>query len=67
MQLADLYHTFSSILLEEYLSVCQCGLTRLSAYVCALQPVGVDGTPGDEPVPDSGVRIQWKLPPYMSD
>nr|AAS21661.1 multicopper oxidase 2A-I8 splice variant [Phanerodontia chrysosporium] len=38
VQVADLYHTFSSILLASYLS-----------------PWGIDGTAGDEPVPDAGV------------
>lgn len=37
VQMNDLYHTFSSVLLAEYLS-----------------PFGIDGTPGDEPVSDSG-------------
>ncbi|TCD62838.1 hypothetical protein EIP91_006351 [Steccherinum ochraceum] len=35
--LSDLYHTFSTVLLSQYLS-----------------PWGIDGTPGDEPVSDSG-------------
>ncbi|EKM52914.1 uncharacterized protein PHACADRAFT_261609 [Phanerochaete carnosa HHB-10118-sp] len=37
VQVADLYHTFSWLLLERYIS-----------------PWGIDGTPGDEPVPDAG-------------
>ncbi|GJE98919.1 cupredoxin domain-containing protein [Phanerochaete sordida] len=37
VQLADLYHTFSSVLLASYLS-----------------PWGINGTAGDEPVPDAG-------------
>ncbi|GJE96110.1 multicopper oxidase [Phanerochaete sordida] len=37
IQVSDLYHIFSPVLLKRYLS-----------------PWGVDGVPGDEPVPDSG-------------
>nr|AAS21667.1 multicopper oxidase 3B-I10 splice variant [Phanerodontia chrysosporium] len=37
VQVSDLYHTFSPVLLERFLS-----------------PWGIDGVPGDEPVPDAG-------------
>ena len=58
VQLSDLYHTFSSELLAAYLSVCYfswCCLLWEKLIISMNQPSGIDGTPGDEPVPDGGV------------
>ena len=58
VEMSDLYHTFSSELLADYLSVGPPARTSRprQSLIRISQPFGIDGTPGDEPVPDGGVR-----------
>ena len=58
VQMADWYHTFSTELLELFMRVCTLIVFWHGQLVKFSQPdVGLTGTPGDEPVPDSSVRV----------
>jgi hypothetical protein len=61
VQMANLYHNFSQVLGAAYLSVCTLLWLMLDSSLeifaswCS-KPNGMDGNPGDEPVPDAGVH-----------
>lgn len=55
VQLADLYHLFSPVELNLYFTVRTLITTAdCIADVEILKPGGLEGTPGNEPVPDGG-------------